>query len=130
MKAEFYVSAILKDTLLPFIHEKYPHQEHRFMQDNDPKHVSWLARMFMEESSINWWRTPAKSPDLNPIENLWHELKENLLAKIKPKNLDELVTGITLFWATVNRAKCEQYIGHLRKVIPKLIEVKGEATGY
>ena len=100
------------------------------MQDNDPKHVSHLAKVFMEENGINWWCTPAESPDLSPIENLWHELKEYLRSKVKPKNLDELVTGIKLFWATVNRAKCERYIGHLHKVIPKVIDVKGEATGY
>ena len=46
------------------------------------------------------------------------------------QNLDELVTGIKLFGGTVNRAKCERYIAHLRKVIPGVIEVKGEATGY
>ena len=40
------------------------------------------------------------------------------------------MTGITLFGGTVNRAKCEQYIGHLRRVLPRVIEVKGEATGY
>ena len=45
-------------------------------------------------------------------------------------NLDELVTGIKLFGGTVNRAKCEQYIGHLCEVILKVIDVKGEATGY
>lgn len=95
------------------------------MQDNDPKHVSRLARVFMEENGINWWCTPAESPDLNPIENLWHELKEHLSSKVKPK---KLVTGIKVFWATVNRAKCERYIGHL--VILKVIDIKGEATGY
>lgn len=130
MTADFYVSTILKDALLPFIHQKFPNREHRFMQDNDPKHTSRLAKAYMEENSINWWRTPAESPDLNPIENLWHELKEHLRSRIKPQNMDELVTGIQTFWHALDRTKCAKYIGHLRKVIPKVIEVGGEPTGY
>ena len=69
---------ILDKTLLPFIAEVYPFG-HRFMQDNDPKHTSLHARKFMEEKGVNWWKTPAESPDANPIKNLWHELKKNLL---------------------------------------------------
>ena len=34
------------------------------------------AQSFMREESVNWWKTPAESPDMNPIENLWHEGKE------------------------------------------------------
>ena len=52
----------------------YPHS-HRFMQDNDPKHTSRRAAAFFAERGINWWKTPPESPDANPIENLWHELK-------------------------------------------------------
>lgn len=74
--------------------------------------------------------TPPESPDLNPIENLWHELKEYLRAKVKPRNQCELVEGITQFWSTVTIRKCRKYIGHLRKVIPKVMELKGDATGY
>ena len=43
------------------------------MQDNDPKHTSRVAQQFYMDSDINWWKTPAESPDMNPIENLWRE---------------------------------------------------------
>ena len=71
----FLYTNILQGSLLPFIDEVYP-DSHRSMQDNDPKHTSKYAADFMKENNVNWWKTPAESPDLNPIENLWHELKE------------------------------------------------------
>ena len=100
------------------------------MQDNDPKHTSRYAAAFMVRNGINWWKTPPESPDLNPIENMWHELKEFVRREVKPKTKDELVNGITAFWNTVDVAKCTRYIRHLRKVIPRVIELKGDATGY
>ena len=78
MNAVLYVN-ILQETLIPFIKAVYPDQ-HRFMQDNDPKHVSNHAKQYLQDNNINW------SPDLNPIENLWHELKEYLRREVKPKN--------------------------------------------
>ena len=74
MKKELYVE-ILDATLVPFIKDIFL-AEHKFMQDNDPKHVSNYAKDWIVENEINWWTTPPESPDLNPIENLWHELKE------------------------------------------------------
>lgn len=52
-------------------------------------------------------------PDTNPIKNLWQELKEYVRHEVKPLNQQELVTGIMT-------KKC---IGHLRKVLAKLIEL-------
>lgn len=119
---------ILDKTLLPFIKDIIP--QHRFMQDNDPKHTSGYTKDWIEEKEINWWKTPPESPDLNPIENLWHELKEYIRRVVKPKSKEELVEGIKEFWRTVDVQKCNKYIGHLRKVVPKVIEVGGNATGY
>ena len=84
----------------------------------------------MEVNGVNWWKTPAESPDLNPIENLWHELKEFIRREVKPTTKEELVDGIEQFWATVDVQKCRKYIKHLRKVVPKVIELEGAATGY
>ena len=120
---------ILEKTLLPFLKEVFP-DGHRLMQDNDPKHTSKCGQVFLNENNINWWKTPAESPDLNPIENLWHELKEYMRREVKPQTKEQLISGIEQFWSTVDIPKCKKYIGHLRKVIPKVIEVGGEATGY
>ena len=38
--------------------------------------------------------TMSDPPDANPIENLWHELKEHIRREIKPHNKDELVAVI------------------------------------
>ena len=100
------------------------------MQDNDPKHTSRKASVFFQSNGINWWRTPPESPDLNPIENMWHELKEHLRARVKPCNQAELVAGIEGFWNTVTPNKCRKYIRHIYKVIPRVIELKDDASGY
>ena len=67
---------------------------------------------------------------MNPIENLWHELKEYLRRVVKPKTKDQLISGIFEFWETVDNEKCKKYIGHLRKVLPKVILMDGGPTGY
>ena len=64
------------DVILPFLHDKFGDSNYCFMQDNDPKHVARLTWAWLQENEVNWWQTPPESPDINPIENLWHKLKE------------------------------------------------------
>ena len=120
---------ILEAALLPFLETVYP-DGHRFQQDNDPKHTSHYARDFIEDKEINWFKTPAASPDLNPIELIWHALKDYLRNEYKPKNLADLKAGIKSFWASLTPETCKKYISHLKKVIPKVIEVDGGPSGY
>jgi len=108
MDSELYVK-ILDSTLVPFIAEKFA-EGHRFMQDNDPKHTSHLTQSFYATKGICWWKTPAESPDINPIENMWHELKEYIRREVKPHTKEELVSGIKGFWSTVDVAKCTRHV--------------------
>ena len=57
-------------------------------------------------------------------------LQEYICRVIKPTNKDELVQGIQQFWATVDVQKCRRYIGHLRRVLPRIVELNGDATGF
>ena len=128
INATCYVD-ILEASLLPFLKKVYP-DGHRFMMNNDPKHTSRYSREWYEQQSINWWKTPASSPNLNPIENVWHALKEFLRNEYKPHNVSELKAGIKAFWRTMTPDVCSKYIGHLIKVIPKCIKERGGPTGY
>ena len=46
--------------------------------DNAPSHVSTKALKFYEKNKIERIEWPAKSPDLNPIENIWAIVKREL----------------------------------------------------
>ena len=68
---------VLKKGLIPFVRSKFPHH-HKFQQDNDPEHRSNYIKKFLEDNSIEWWKTPAETPDLNPIEKVWGSMKNYL----------------------------------------------------
>ena len=120
---------ILETGLVPFLRTCFPDGA-RLQQDNDPKHSSKYINRLFKFHNVYWWRTPPESPDLNPIENCWGSLKQYLRTSYKPTNLEELMDGIERFWLSLTPAICRKYIEHLHKVMPKVIEVNGNPSGY
>ena len=55
-----------------------------------------------EENGVCWWKTPPGSLDTNPIENVWHELKEFMRREVKPHNISELVDVFGKIWTKPN----------------------------
>lgn len=57
-----------------------------------------VAKQFFVDNDIDWWHTPAESPDLNPIERVWSHIKQYLTHTIRPQNKAELIAGIKQLW--------------------------------
>src|SRR4051794_40287745 len=61
----------------------------RLQQDNDPKHASRVTKSFIFEKRICIIDWPSNSPGLNPVENMWYIITNNV-EKSMQRNVDEL----------------------------------------
>jgi transposase len=100
-----------------------------FQQDNDPKHTSALAKKWFKTNRIKVLDWPSMNPDLNPIENLWRELKLRVQAR-KPKTLDQLEAFCKEEWINISPEVCERLVINYKKRLLSIINSKGHAINY
>ena len=102
---------------------------HFLLSDNDPKHTSKVVAKWLKNNKVKVLEWPSQSPDLNPTENVWAELKMRVRAR-RPTNLTQIHQLCREEWAKMYPTYC----GKLVKGYPKhLIQVKpfkGNATKY
>ena len=129
MNGEFYLNKILKEVYHPSALLLYPDMQCHMWADNDPKHRYNPVFDYMEENNINWFRTPAESPDMNPIEAAWNGMKSKV-GKHNPTTVEDLKTAIADAWEThLTVHMCNKYISRNYKALTKVVEVEGGYTG-
>lgn len=135
MKKEGYKN-ILIHNVIPLIQQK-THSEPStiawiFQQDGASPHtantnINYLKRKSLESGSswtvMEW---PAQSPDLSPLENLWHYLKDQLRKYPQlPTSKQELFERLQTEWEKLGPDALQPYVSSMAQRCAAVIEAKG-----
>ncbi|CAK9796575.1 Transposable element Tc3 transposase [Anthophora plagiata] len=122
---------VLEEHLLPYF-RRFPSANLRFMHDNATVHVSASTRQWLQEKKkINTIAWPARSPDLNPIENLWGQLVRDVYDNCRQYNtVSELKTAILEAWNRVTPEQFGSLSASMTRRINLLIKSGGKSINY
>ena len=124
MNSEKYC-AVLEEHFVPFL--KKLKGDPLFMEDNAPIHKSQFTAAWKEDHSIETIKWPAQSPDLNPIENIWAQLKQ-AIEKRRPreKNKAQLLVALREEWEAMReKTNLKVLVKSMPRRIKEVIKSKG-----
>ena len=84
-----------------------------FQCDNDPKHKSKLALEFYSKNKFDRLEWPPYSPDLNPIENVWRIVKQQVNKRDLPK-ISEVIAKVKEIWSEFDQEVIENVIQNMQ----------------
>ncbi len=112
---------ILDENLLQSAQDLRLGRRFTFQQDNDPKHTAKITKEWLHNNPVTFLEWPSQSPDLNPIEHLWRDLKMAVHQRL-PSNLTELVRICKEEWQRIPKSRCEKLVASFPKRLMAVIK--------
>ena len=100
-----------------------------FVMDNDPSQTSAVAKKALHSIGATMQVIPARSPDINPIENLFNVVRKNIEAEILQKNIiyqswDEFVERVKFHIWSVPKEYINKTVGSMPNRIKEIVKRK------
>ena len=125
--ADRYIRQCLSDHVIPFSHHIGPN--FRLMQDNARPHVARIVTQYLEEVNILRLQWPSRSPDLNPIEQVWDMLGR----RVRQRNIEtlpELRRALLEEWENIPQESITNCVASMPNRLMEVIRARGGNTRY
>ena len=100
-----------------------------YQHDNAKYNISRQIQKKLKELRIEVLDWPDKSPDMNPIKNLWGIIDDKL--KSQPmSNVKELTEALATAWLSIVLELCEKLVFLIPQRIAKCIVLDGKCIDY
>jgi len=102
-----------------------------FQQDNASSHNNNLAKQWFSHQNIPLFYHPANSPDINPMELVWHKFKRGIwgLSPL-PNTVEQLQAAILKAWDKLDIQDIDKYVKGMPKRVLAVLAAKGGHTRY
>lgn len=122
---------VLDDHFLPFVAEHYPDARWYLQEDNASVHRSAQTEDWKRSKGIPSFFWPPQSPDLNPIENVWHSLKTYVRKHLKDiRTAADLQQALTTCWNGLPLTYFRSLYSSLPRRCQQVLQMKGHITKY
>ena len=106
-----------------------------FVMDNDPSQTSRTAKLALEDIEGSFHEIPPQSPDLNPIENIFHLVKhyldrEAISRKIVRESFDEFNVRVLEAFGNIPVETIDKTISSMNRRIMATLASKGERVNH
>lgn len=104
-----------------------------FLMDNDPSQTSKASHRAMEQVEAELHKIPPRSPDLNPIENIFHVVKnflddEAISFNIRKETFEDFKTRVINMFEKIDVDMIDRTIESMPKRIDAVLSSKGYRT--
>jgi transposase len=120
---------ILALNLVKSAHTFWPSGQWWYQQDNASPHTAGTSRAWFHTHGVDLIDFPPWSSDLNPIENLWNDLKRRVYAH-HPKTMEELEYWIGREWVATDLHYCKRACLSLPNRLQLVRDNKGHKISY
>lgn len=121
---------LLENIMLPSVTELFGHN-FIFQHDNSPIQTSNIVCQWLATNNINTLPWPSKSPDLNPIENVWGQITKRLYRNnFRAANPNELWGRIEEAWEELTPDYTRTLVMSMQNRLQQVIDANGAWTKY
>jgi len=126
LDAKGYIK-ILEDAAVPSAHLLGYGDLFWYQDDGAPCHRAKIVSAWKEENGFRCHQGPPQSPDLNPIETLWGDIKR-ALRSCRSRNFGELEANVMAAWRDIPATRSQELLRQMPARIKDVISAKGGHT--